>query len=585
MNRSRARRLGCWMFLAGCVGVVPTVGAQEETLPAAPEVRPAPEFALGGPVRHTLARLQDGWLEWLSATYQRDGDRASAAVTSLVEDAAQLGFPRLPELSVAAAAQAVSVAREGDASRAANALEAAEKLDPGRPETAFAEAEMRRREGRRWSALKLEFEGWRRSLREPALRSLLIAGLVRWLMVVGVLAAVAYLALMAVVRGPASYRMFVDRLAESVPTPAAHAIVMAAWMWPILLPGGPLWLAAYWTILLWGDQTGRERAGLVAGWVVVAAAPFVLAVGEDRISVELSPEVSAVRAAAAGRLEGAMFAHLAVLEDELPDRPEVEQLIADVHYKLGQWDQARPHYRRVLEAEPRNARARGDLAACFYYRGEYDQAIEGLEVALQSEPEVAAIHFNLSQAHSEIYRFEESRASLTEAQKLDRDAVGSWILEAGDETVVPLLGGLARIEDVRRAFGERERIDLLTRLVQRPAGFASLWAALAAVFGSMVATPLVQRLRGGVAPEPQHTSPRWLRTVVPGLAGVEDGRGVFAYLTLVLVVGILALGLLDQAGYAVPWGLLPRTAWLPWVSVTSLAMYFIGRAVREARDA
>src|SRR5436305_8675540 len=88
-------------------------------------------------VRQTLKQLDEQWLQWV---VQKNPQQAGAAVNDLMETARQLGMTRLPDLSAGALAQAVQAARQQDFPRARWALDAAERLDPGRPETAFAEA-------------------------------------------------------------------------------------------------------------------------------------------------------------------------------------------------------------------------------------------------------------------------------------------------------------------------------------------------------------------------------------------------------------------------------------------------------------
>ena len=86
-------------------------------------------------VRQTLRQLEEQWLEWI---VQNNREQADRAVTGLLEVARQLGTQRLPDLAGGAIARAVTAARQKDFPRAHWALEAAERFDPGRPETAFA---------------------------------------------------------------------------------------------------------------------------------------------------------------------------------------------------------------------------------------------------------------------------------------------------------------------------------------------------------------------------------------------------------------------------------------------------------------
>ena len=91
--------------------------------------------------------LQDTWLEWLSAVAQGDGARVSELLNTLLADAEVLGLRRLPDLSLGAAGRAVAFAEDERFDAAAQCLAAAEKLDPGRSEVAFAGARVAQLEG------------------------------------------------------------------------------------------------------------------------------------------------------------------------------------------------------------------------------------------------------------------------------------------------------------------------------------------------------------------------------------------------------------------------------------------------------
>ena len=63
---------------------------------------------LSVPVSQALQRLQEQWLQWMSALYQGNQPRADSALTSILGAGQQLGMKRLPDLSLAAGARARS---------------------------------------------------------------------------------------------------------------------------------------------------------------------------------------------------------------------------------------------------------------------------------------------------------------------------------------------------------------------------------------------------------------------------------------------------------------------------------------------
>ncbi|MBV8202196.1 MAG: hypothetical protein JOZ15_16370, partial [Acidobacteria bacterium] len=124
----------------------PAASAPTPPVPAA-EGSAAPRgagFEITPAVRQQLKRIQEQWLLWVSAA---DRAHSDSAVSEMLATAGQLGMSRLPDLSLGALAWAVEAARRHDFARAGWSLEAAERLDPQRPETAFAEAAVARAAG------------------------------------------------------------------------------------------------------------------------------------------------------------------------------------------------------------------------------------------------------------------------------------------------------------------------------------------------------------------------------------------------------------------------------------------------------
>ena len=115
---------------------------------------------LAATTQRTLVQLQEDWLRWLSASYRETGDSAAVVIDRLLATGDELDFQRFPDLSLGAMQQAARAAREGDIERATWILETAERLDPGQPETAFAEAYVSHPQG------CVPPDNWMRGLRE-----------------------------------------------------------------------------------------------------------------------------------------------------------------------------------------------------------------------------------------------------------------------------------------------------------------------------------------------------------------------------------------------------------------------------------
>jgi len=559
-------------------------------LAAAPAGRPASSPHLTGieltaPVQQALQQLGEQWTQWGNAN---DPERAAAVVDDLLATGRQLGMRRLPDLAQGALVTAVRLARQGEVKRAHWALASAERLDPARPETAFAAAAVDRIEGR-WPAAFLHLAvGYARLFGLPLERYLWLQELALWSLCLLVATGGLFIAAQMATKGGALFRDLADLLGRRLPRAVALPLGALLLLWPLAMPSGPAWVLLYWSVLLWGYASRSERAILAGVWFLVGAAPFLVSEQRREVTAALSPPAVAIENLAERRLYGGLFADLGVLRSLLPENAAVKQLVADLHRSLNQWDLARSHYRQVLEKEPNNTYALLDLGVYFYDKGDYGNAIQSFQKAAASDTRNAAAPFDLSQAYAATYAFDEQKSALTQAQEIDDARVDGWV-KAGDQRAVAADGGIARIPEIRRQLlaslggpeGGAPGLELLRRGISLAlaAGLLLLAVALHLVrrpFG-YTEPPLSFRLGG---------TPwaRLRRALLPGLSSAEVGQGWKTYLALLVPVGLLMLPLFGDLGYRIPWGYDPGSL-LPWTfAAAGLAIYLIARLRWEQRN-
>lgn len=538
-------------------------------------------FELTVPVQQSLVRLQEQWLQWMTAYYRGDSRQAAAAVAELRATSEQLGMTRLPELALGATVRALESARDGDFERARWALGAAEQLDRQRPEAAFAAASVARLAAQYPRAIQEHLRGYLRLVLDPVLGTLWLHQAALWLLALLVVAGALCLALQMAVKGEA---LIADLLAwlrhrlPRLPRPLAAAAVLALLVWPLLLPSGPLWLALYWSVLVWGYGSRSERALLAAWMLLVGVAPLLVAAEQRRLEVRLSPPARAMDLVARGRLSGTLFADLATLRPLLPESVAVRHLFADLHRLLGQWELARPLYLEVLEAEPQNAPALIGLGAYYFRKGDFGRAAEFFQRGAAADRGSAAAYYDLSLAYSEAYQFGESRRALEQARQLDDLLVGAWIREPTPERVVTLEGGLRRTEAIRR-----ELAAVWSDGEPRTGG--NLWAPLAAA-GALVAAVALHLARRGRYREPRGAGGglwRWLAALVPGLEPTANGAGGRAFLTVAVMGGLALLPLAGRALRLAPLGYEPGPLLPLIVAAAGLASWLALRLPRALR--
>ncbi len=570
-NRRLAALAAALFLLPAAAGAAPVSSPQVTGV----EMTPA--------LRQTLKQLEAQWLQWI---VQNDRKQAEDAVEALLATARVLGMNRLPDLSAAAVARAVQAVQQKDFARARWALEAAERFDPGRPETAFAEADVDWSQGDRLGALTAHLSAYPRMLAHPLERYLGLQDLLIWSLALLLVSGGLFLAVQLLTKGSSLYQDLADLFGRRLPRPAAMIATGLALVWPVFLPHGAVWLPLYWSILLWGYATASERAVLIAFWLLLGTSPLLLDAQRRHMAMALSPPARAMQSLQEHRLYGSLFSDLGVLRSVLPESVAVKHLLADVHWSLDQRELARSLYRQVLEAEPENASALLALGAHSFLKEDFSDAIQSFQKAAAADPASAAAQYNLSQAYSESYMFEEHRTALKKAQDIDPDRVNAWI--GLQQRVVTVAGGMARIPEIRRqllaGWSGREarsgRLELFRRGL-------SLLVALSLVLVAL-ALHLARRPFGyterAAGTFPEGALGRWGRILLPGVSSAEVGEGGRTFAALLLPTALLMLPLVGTLGVPIPWRYDPgdHPSWI--VAILGLSLYFGVRLRRQLRD-
>jgi tetratricopeptide (TPR) repeat protein len=544
------------------------------------------QFAEGFPLeegtRQELVELQEMWIDWLAQIHQDDLNGATATVDNILAATRELGMRGLPDLATGASVQAVAFSGEGEFEKARAALLAAERFQPGEPETALAEMTVARTQGR-WIAAG----GWLvkagvRLLAAQSARRVILANLYHWILVVFTLGAFSFVGLEMVARGDLLVRDISDFIGRSLPSPAALALTALLLVWPLVLPSGLLWLALYWSVLLWGYGSIGVRVVMVALWLFLGSMPLLVTEQVRRLDLDMSAPVQAMESIATGRLEGSVFSDLGVLVELLPDSTAVKHFQADLHLQLRQWEAARNLYREVLEAEGERSDLLADLGAVYLYERDLDNAIQRLQQAAAAPDAPPEVYFNLSRALSEQYRFSESEAMLRRASTLDRRAVGEWIVSMESNRVVRTAGGFARRAEIRNEIEEVWTHD------DSNASLAGVWRrTLSLPLALVLAGPAVgvfflarkTRRRNRRESEPWFKGwPETIRrAILPGLPEAEGGRIGGTWLALVVALGLFSLPFSAGFSFSLLLGYAPGLPSFWILSAVGLVAFFLLR--------
>lgn len=540
---------------------------------------PGDAFALRPDVQERLAALQSDWLDWLTAIQGGDTSRADAAAEQLLERVAASGLDRFPELSVAASARAVGFARENRDAEAEEGLRLAESLDPGRPETAFARSAVGRLQGSYLTAVSWWLRGVARTMLLPLTRYVLLSNLLTWVLSVLALGALTYIGVQMATRGQLLYRDLSQALSRSLPVLLAHLLTLAILLWPALLPAGLLWMTFFWSILLWGYGSRGERAVLVLLWVFLGGLPFVVSEQARHMDLTVSRPARAVQSVSEGRLEGQLFSDLQVLADLLPDSVAVKHLMADLHLRLRQWDEARILYREVLAEEPTNTSGLSDLGIAMFYEGNLEGAITVLEDAVaraDAEPEA---FFNLGRAYAEDLRFDKQAPMTQRASQMADGEVREWLQADVSDEVISVAGGFGRGGEIRRELAQVWRAGEGDPSVIEPWRRAlSLPLALVFILPAIALNLLKRRARN----RSRRIDTVWAegevdvarRVLLPGIPETEEGRTLAGLGSLLLVLAMVTLAARSLVDYSLPLGIDPGLGWLSWLALAALLATF-----------
>jgi tetratricopeptide (TPR) repeat protein len=533
------------------------------------------------PVRRTLKQLEEQWLQWI---VKNDGAGSQDVVNDLLATARQLGITRLPDLSAGALAKAAQAAEKSDFKRARWALDAAEKLDPGRSETAFAEAAVARREGSWTGAATATVRGYARLFGLPLERYLWFQNLLIWSLTLLLVTGGLFVAVQMAAKGGELVRDMAGLFGRWMPGKAAMIVTAVLLLWPLALPSGLLWLPVFWSLLLWTYASVSERAVLVALWLLIGVAPLVITEQRRQVAVVLSPPVQAMESLQEHRLYGGLFTDLGALRALMPESPAVKHLLADVHRSLNQWEVARSFYRQVLEKEPENTSALMNLGAYFFLKGDFNNAIQSFQKVATVDQTNAAAQFNLSQAYSESYLFDESKRALAQARALDQQRVEFWVRNLSQQRVVTNAGGMERIPEIRLELLEtwRKQEGHDSRLILFRRGLPILVSLVLILVA--VALHFARRSERPEVPAERRALGRWGRVLLPGLRAAEAGEGVKVYAALLVPLTFVMLPFFQEIGYRVPWGYDPGNlaAWI--VAILGLAVTFVVRLRLERHN-
>lgn len=447
MLRLRAGRL---LLLCAFLAAALPAGAQEPEVivldPARPliqdpgTVRPgetaaartesAPEQAPGVDAREVIFDL---WFRHRALVARGALDEAERQIRTVMDFMKREGIAAAPEVASAFMAEARRALDEGDYRRARQGFQNAGRLDPSDagPHYGLAMALVRGERDVR-GALAEVWTGLRVGLTDPtSLYHLLGNGLL--ILFLGLCAGAALaLGLLGLKVAPAFFHDLRERSRGRLTEETARLLGWGILCLPLLAFLPLTWTLAFWAALLFTYLRRAERVVAAGALLLLVLAGPTGRFLDWMFGTASDPAARALILAVRGSPGAEQERPLRRLAEDHPGEPIFPFLLAGVYRAGGRLDDAMAVYRRVLEIEPRNARAMVNMGNLHALRQEYALAQGQYRQALEADPAMALAHYNSHLAHLETFHLESAEAALREARGLDETLVTD-LLARGQE--------------------------------------------------------------------------------------------------------------------------------------------------------
>lgn len=187
-------------------------------------------------------------------------------------------------------------------------------------------------------------------------------------------------------------------------------------------------------------QLGRmdeARAHLARSGQVRVAMPDPLMQELTTLMVGASPHLTRGNAAMReGRFRAGAAQYRRAVEVD-PENLRARQSLASVLLRLGDLEGAAEHFSAAVELAPDNARARSDLGVVLAEMGEDEEAMQHLSRAVELQPGLIKAQFNLANAFARAGRYDEAAAGYRQLLEVDpshleaRSRLGTALAQAG----------------------------------------------------------------------------------------------------------------------------------------------------------
>lgn len=162
-----------------------------------------------------------------------------------------------------------------------------------------------------------------------------------------------------------------------------------------------LWSLLYWSILLWGYVSKRERQLILIFLILVVYLPFFLRTSSTFLDSPSSDIVLDLNQANHEDWNKTTEERLKAWLISSPDDPEVLFTLGLMEKRQGRYAQAEEFYRKAIQANDKFSEGFSNLGNVFLAQRKTDLAISAYQQAIHLSPEKGAYYYNLYRAYSQ----------------------------------------------------------------------------------------------------------------------------------------------------------------------------------------
>ena len=196
---------------------------------------------------------------------------------------------------------------------------------------------------------------------------------------------------------------------------------------PFFLRLDILWAILFWSILLWGYVTKKERRLLLFFLIVLVYLPFFIRSSSSFLNGLSSEIILEMHQANHEEWDGGTEGKLRAWLSTHPDDPEVLFTLGLMSKRQGRYSQAEEFYQRAVQQDPQFSEAVSNLGNVYLATKQTDLAIASHQRAIDLDPNRGAFYYNLYRAYSqETFLSGKTDKAFQRARQLDPKLVAEY---------------------------------------------------------------------------------------------------------------------------------------------------------------